>query len=66
MTEHRSALAKTTYKAGLTAERLPGRDCVIRNLSPTEVCLGIERALVPLNGFNLILKPENLFLDGAK
>jgi hypothetical protein len=50
-----------TYKGGrINAERMPGMDCTIRNLSETGACLEIDSALVPLDEFNLVIKPEYL------
>ena len=61
MSEHRAALRQRTYKGGrINADRLPGMDCVIRNLSDTGACLEIESSLVPVDEFNLVIKPEFL------
>lgn len=60
-TDNRRKPRQRTYKGGrINAERLPGMDCVIRNLSDTGACLEIESTLVPIDEFNLVIKPEFL------
>ncbi len=59
--DHRTASRQRTYKGGrINAERLPGMDCVIRNLSDTGACLEIDSSLVTVDEFNLVIKPEYL------
>lgn len=59
--DHRAASRQRTYKGGrINAERLPGMDCVIRNLSDTGACLEIDSSLVTVDEFNLVIKPEYL------
>ena len=61
MADRRSAQRHRTLKGGrIVAERLPDRYCLIRNLSDTGACLEIDSSLVPVDGFNLVIKPENL------
>ena len=62
MGDRRSAPRHRTFKGGrIIAERLPDRDCFVRNLSDGGACLEIDSSLVPVDEFNLIIKPENLF-----
>jgi hypothetical protein len=59
--EHRSSQRLRTYKGGrVNAERLPGVDCLIRNLSDKGACLEIDSALVPVDEFDLVILPEYL------
>lgn len=61
MEDLRDSKRQRTYKGGrINAERLPGMDCVVRNLSDTGACLEIDSAVIPVNEFNLVIKPEYL------
>ena len=52
---------RSTFKRGrINAERLPGLDCLVRNLSDTGAGLEIDSKLVPVDEFNLIILPEYL------
>ena len=56
--EHRSSQRLRAYKGGrVNAERLPGVDCLIRNLSDEGVAWS---ALVPVDEFDLVILPEYL------
>ena len=57
--EHRTAQRHRTYQGGrINAEKLPGMDCIIRNLSDTGACLEIASAQVPVDRFDLVILPE--------
>jgi hypothetical protein len=61
MADQRSDHRHRTYKGGrINAERLPGMDCLIRNLSDTGACLEIDSARVTVDEFDLVILPEYL------
>jgi hypothetical protein len=61
MADRRSTLRHRTFKGGrIITERPPtATDCLVRNLSDFGACLEIGNSLVPMNEFNLVIKPEN-------
>ena len=61
MADHRSDQRHLTYKRGrINAERLPGMDCLIRDLSEKGARLEIDSALVAVDDFDLVILPEYL------
>jgi len=59
--EHRKARRVRAYKGGrINAATLPGLDCLVRNLSPTGACLEVDSTAVPVDEFDLLIKPEYL------
>ena len=61
MSDRRSAPRLRTFKRGrINAERMPGMDCLIRNLSDTGAALEIDSSLVAVDEFNLVILPEYL------
>ena len=61
MADQRSDHRHRTYKGGrINAKRLPGMDCLIRNLSDTGACLEIDSMRVTVDEFDLVILPEYL------
>ena len=61
MNDRRLEERHRTYKRGrINADRLTGKDCIIRNLSDTGASLEIDSRLVPVDEFDLIILPEYL------
>ena len=61
MRELRQAPRLRTYKGGrINATRLPGLDCIIRNLSDAGACLLVDGSKVPIDEFDLVILPEYL------
>jgi hypothetical protein len=61
MEERRHTPRLRAYKGGrINALGFPGMDCVVRNLSSAGACLAVDSALVPVDEFYLVIKPEYL------
>jgi hypothetical protein len=61
MAEQRSDQRQRTFKGGrINAKRLPGLDCLIRNMSDKGACLDVESARVTVDEFDLVILPEYL------
>ncbi len=62
MVEKRESPRHRTFKTGqINADKHPSVDCIIRNMSEDGACLEVKSALVPVDEFGLVIRPDSIY-----